>query len=556
MSTVFKGGGTSAKYLGDAAVGEVLAGKKFYSNDKNLKTGSMPNHGAINQQLTMNGSYTIPAGYHNGSGKVSQTLSQNVVDTSAGDATAGNILAGKKAVVKGQLITGTIPSKSAATIIPGIIDQEIAADQYLSGKQTIKGDADLVAANIKEGVDIFGRVGTLTGVSMIDGAEAKQVRVGIVTAKNKLLVRPYGDNARQLGTHANINPKGMHFQNNTTLLASKRTSSGWGGKLFVRFRIIDDEYIQLPDLPVMPVGGESKSALSGDKKWYFHVSSNNVEIYNIDGDTWTKIPTISILPSSVINSVSTDYLGETLSLASVASPYIHIYKRSGVTFTKLPNPASLPTRETNSCATSEDGNDIFVNYQQSPYTILYRWNGSNYVLTISSVVSTNYSASMFFLPNTPYFIELYNGSPWGVAYQKVGNNYVPLPPIIFPPLYDGAAIDFSTTSDGTQFVVLASRRTNGIYEPVGFKFDARKNTFTYNWFIYPGTDNTGTIWSAVALSDDLRVVYGGLTSSSYPIMECHNDKYFPKAKDASHIAITRMAAAVENEQIDAFVFRI
>ncbi|MDW5300762.1 MAG: hypothetical protein SA378_11610 [Sedimentibacter sp.] len=83
----------------------------------------------------------------------------NVVDTSAGDATATQILSGKKAYVDGALVTGTIPSKGAATITPGTANQTIAAGQYLSGIQTIAGDVDLVAGNIKSGANIFGVAG-------------------------------------------------------------------------------------------------------------------------------------------------------------------------------------------------------------------------------------------------------------------------------------------------------------------------------------------------------------------------------------------------------------
>lgn len=85
----------------------------------------------------------------------------NVVDTSPGDAVAANILSGKKAFVDGSLVTGTIPSKGVAIITPGAIDQTIEAGQYLSGIQTIAGDADLVASSIKHGVDIFGVIGNV-----------------------------------------------------------------------------------------------------------------------------------------------------------------------------------------------------------------------------------------------------------------------------------------------------------------------------------------------------------------------------------------------------------
>ena len=83
------------------------------------------------------------------------------MDTSDADAVAGEILSGKKAYVNGNLVTGNIQSKAAATYTPTTSDQTIAADQYLSGAQTVKGDANLVASNILSGVTIFGVSGSL-----------------------------------------------------------------------------------------------------------------------------------------------------------------------------------------------------------------------------------------------------------------------------------------------------------------------------------------------------------------------------------------------------------
>lgn len=54
-----------------------------------------------------------------------------------------------------------VPRKAAETITPGTENQTIAANQYLTGAQTIKGDGNLSAGNIKKGVSIFGVVGTL-----------------------------------------------------------------------------------------------------------------------------------------------------------------------------------------------------------------------------------------------------------------------------------------------------------------------------------------------------------------------------------------------------------
>lgn len=75
-------------------------------------------------------------------------------------AAAGDMLADKTAIVAGKVVVGTIPSKAAATITPGTSNQTIAAGQYLAGDQTVKGDANLVAANIAKGKSIFGVTGT------------------------------------------------------------------------------------------------------------------------------------------------------------------------------------------------------------------------------------------------------------------------------------------------------------------------------------------------------------------------------------------------------------
>lgn len=71
----------------------------------------------------------------------------------------------------GEVTVAAIPStyvkptatKAATTYTPTTSNQTIAAGTYCSGTQTIKGDANLIAANIKKGVTIFGIVGTYSG---------------------------------------------------------------------------------------------------------------------------------------------------------------------------------------------------------------------------------------------------------------------------------------------------------------------------------------------------------------------------------------------------------
>ncbi|MDD3498420.1 MAG: hypothetical protein PHH24_02860 [Candidatus Moranbacteria bacterium] len=165
---------------GTAGVANVLAGQTFFGSiqsDWNLQTGTMPN---IGQEIFTPGTadQAISLGYHDGTGYVSGDAdllsanirsgvnlfgidgNTNVVNTSSGDATAGEILSGKIAWVDGAEITGTIPNIGTQNITPSTSNQTIS-EGYHDGTGTVSGDSDLVAGNIKTGADIFGVAGTL-----------------------------------------------------------------------------------------------------------------------------------------------------------------------------------------------------------------------------------------------------------------------------------------------------------------------------------------------------------------------------------------------------------
>lgn len=87
------------------------------------------------------------------------------------DATAlpEDIVKGKTAGIAGHdgIVTGTMPELAAKTYTPGRNDIVIAAGQRLAGKQTIKGDTDLVGGNIIRDKDIFGVAGTRNYIDKI-----------------------------------------------------------------------------------------------------------------------------------------------------------------------------------------------------------------------------------------------------------------------------------------------------------------------------------------------------------------------------------------------------
>ena len=86
--------------------------------------------------------------------------------------------------ISSTYIGSDVTKKSAATYIPKTTDQSIASGQYLSGTQTIKGDANLVAGNIKSGVSIFGVTGTYAGGGSSGGSGNNNVEAYAVTSTN------------------------------------------------------------------------------------------------------------------------------------------------------------------------------------------------------------------------------------------------------------------------------------------------------------------------------------------------------------------------------------
>ena len=93
----------------NALAAQILYGQTAYVNGSKV-TGTMPNNGAVSQTLNCGGSYTIPAGYHNGSGVIS---ANSLASQTSATATAAQILSGYTAWVNGSKLTGTAASMPA-----------------------------------------------------------------------------------------------------------------------------------------------------------------------------------------------------------------------------------------------------------------------------------------------------------------------------------------------------------------------------------------------------------------------------------------------------------
>lgn len=144
---------------------------------------------AIIERSTAAQYINIPSGYNttdayyvinavaNGSATAPSTISDTAASVSTGTNTltltktvtvtpvvsAGYISAGTAGNTSVSL-TAPVTTKAAATYTPTTTNQIIASDTYLTGAQTISGDTNLIASNIKKNISIFGIIGNFEGL--------------------------------------------------------------------------------------------------------------------------------------------------------------------------------------------------------------------------------------------------------------------------------------------------------------------------------------------------------------------------------------------------------
>ena len=181
------GGGTDTSEA-TATAGDILSGKTAYVAAGKV-TGTIASKSSSN--LTASGAtVTVPAGYY--PSQASKSVATATQATPSITVSSAGLITAKSTQSAGYVSSGTksatkqLTTQGAQTITPGTSNKTIASGRYLTGTQTIKGDANLVAANIKKGVSIFGVAGTNEGEDIVQKVISEGTELG--TAEKRVSI--------------------------------------------------------------------------------------------------------------------------------------------------------------------------------------------------------------------------------------------------------------------------------------------------------------------------------------------------------------------------------
>lgn len=168
-------GGTHSGTSVTVSASELVSGTKTISSSG---TTDVTNYASASVAA---GTVTAPSTISGTSATVStgtNTLTlTKTVSVTPNVSTAGYISSGTAGNASVSL-TASVTTKAAATITPGTTDQTISSGTYLTGTQTISGDADLVASNIVSTANIFGVQGSVVVQHYYTGSSAPSSSLG------------------------------------------------------------------------------------------------------------------------------------------------------------------------------------------------------------------------------------------------------------------------------------------------------------------------------------------------------------------------------------------
>jgi len=454
------------------------------------------------------------------------------VDTADATAIASDILSGKTAYVNGNKITGNIVSKGAATITPTTSNQTIAAKQYLSGAQTIQGDANLIANNIVSGKSIFGVAGTynafkenlfnfpmtisttqptastnghiwinsnksISKVQIVESLPTTKTNGTIYFVVGDLALRSYSYSNNKSLTNGSTISFSINDNSDTSANWLVFNSSGIGN-LYLRKPIVYSYVNNVLDIETAYMWNSSTWVLLSQTGTYMAnaTSDTNVRIYTLTGDTYATHSNLTI-PSGGISDTKFSADGTYLLVKG------SVYKRTGNVFTQYTN-----FNASSQMDISRDGTTIIICKPNSSSVDIYKNNGTTFIYSHRIYTQkTSYSDN-----NSMYAGISSNGQLIVVGYRMDDEASTK---------YEGYYADSSGTFTSTNYVSLGSYTNE--YSSVNLKVLFSNNGKYVH--VYYRTSNGYAYISTFLINytaKTLASVTGGYVSSSdYQSMMLH-----------------------------------
>lgn len=220
------------------ASGQYLNGTQTIKGDSNLTAANIKSGVKI---FNVTGSYAGSSSGGNTPSLQTKTVSPSEsTQTVSPDSGYDGLSKVTVNAISSTYIGSGVTKKAAATYTPKTSDQSIASGQYLRGTQTIKGDANLVAGNIKSGVSIFGVTGTYTGGGSSGGSGNSNVEAYAVTSTSPSVSFKTASGTIKIWGYGTITSQG-----------------GWGGQTTSLIAFAGDKYYK-----GAVYGGPSSTSLS------------------------------------------------------------------------------------------------------------------------------------------------------------------------------------------------------------------------------------------------------------------------------------------------------
>lgn len=447
------------------------------------------------------------------------SLAKLIPDFNSNDYIAGTsqMLQGYKAYDQdGDILIGTIPSKSSATYNVSTSDRTINSGYYLSGDQVIKGvyiSSGLTASNIKVGTQIKigdensnGRLKNITG----NFTDPNTVSSGQIAANNEQLLSGYSAWVNGIEIKGSINNgSGITFSGKTATLGAGYYASAVSADM---------------SLATIKSGTAVITSLT-------YTYDDTSEKFNITGQKTISAP--SITTAGYISS--TEGTKQSNSNAAQVNTTVNKVKVQAI----LANTTSAVVTPSISAIKTNSGNeatnlkiDTTTTKPTSAYYVAFKSAAATSNLSISAKVSSaGYGTTANYTDNTSSTsltmganasADTYIPIPAGVYSASINSHIISTTPVVTfsssgsfktASTY-GVTTNKPTGTDGTNFLTIGS---DGTVSTTGKSSSISKATISTAGYIPQGniTSTTSTINITPTITNNFNNLYIPITSISF-----------------------------------------